>query len=410
MSPAPKRSLHTILIVWLVLIGAACQPATPETQTSAPRSLWGVVATIAEAEQSSAPALWAEPSRVVAAWIGADSAGVHQDVRQWADGAFSPVTVLPLPPTHPYAQTLLPGSAGSLHLLWLDAGDTAGDTGETQLYSALVTSQYTVERGPTPISEMLALRYAAATDGAGRVWAAWSGGAISEPVLYVRPIDEAGRPQPPQRVTLNADYPAFARANNGTLHLFWLQGGQLMHATLRNGIVSAGNPLTSTVYLGAGDRLHNLSAGVDRSHAYVFWTITRAAGQTETWFASGTLDALVWSPPALLTIDRLPTTTFETGFNTGRASAAARGETPFTWAAPLAGQYDVLPVAAQSPDGLSVVYFQSGEPVAVQTVLEGVELIGLPALVSDRNRDLYLAWSAASPNSAARLQVTSTQH
>jgi hypothetical protein len=399
-STTPLRTTFSIILLFL-LGSAACQtlPAPPP-----PRSLWGDIVTITQAEQSSAPTLWADPERRVAAWIGSDDAGVHQDVRQWIDGSLSPVTVLPLPPRHPYAQTWVSASADSLHLLWLDANET----GETQLFSALITSQLSVERGPTPVSESLALHYAAAADANGRIWVAWSGDLVSEPVLDIRSIDEAGRPQPSQRLALNADHPALIRANDGTLLLFWLQQGQVMTAAIRDGIVSAGTALTSAVYIGAGDRLHSLSVGLDQTHAYLFWNVTRATGEDETWFTGGNLDAEVWAQPMPLKINVDTSITVETGFNTGAASGAAAGETAMVWAAPLAAQYDLLPVTVQSPGGLGIVYFRDGSPIGYQEIVSDVHLIGTPALAADRNRDLYLAWSEPSAASAAELRLTST--
>lgn len=398
----PRCRLSIVLSLMLVTAFAACQPP-PEP---ARRSVWGEIVALAQAEQSSAPALSVDSSRVVAGWIGADSAGVHQDIRQWIDGSLASATVLPLPPAHPYAQTLAAGQDGWLHLLWLDA---AAD-GQTQLFSALITAQMTVERGPTPVSDELALRYAVTADSSERVWAAWSGRLLSEPVLSLRPIDPAGRPQPPQQVATNADYPALVRANDGMLLLFWLERGQLMRSAIHNGLIDTPVSLSSAVYLGAGDRLHSLSAGVDYAHAYVFWNVTRANGHPETWFAAGAIEAAAWAQPTQLQIEVLDGSTFETGFNTGSTAAAAPGETPLIWAAPLAGQYTVLPVAVQSPDGLGLVYLSSGSVVGYQTVVSDARLIAPPALAADRQRDLYLVWAQPSPHSAADLLLTTTHH
>lgn len=387
----------------MLVLATACQPAL--TPTPPPRSLWGDIITVAEAEQSSAPALWADTSRVVTGWIGSDDAGIHQDMRQWLGSSLSPITVLPLPPSHPYAQSWLTGSIGNLHLLWLDANDA----GETQLFSALITAQFTVERGPIPMSESLALHYAAVSEPNGRAWVVWSGGLLSEPSLYLRSIDEAGRPQPSQHIALDADYPAMVRGSDGSIELFWIEAGQLLHAQLRNGVVSESKALAPTVYLGAGDRLHSLSAGLDDTQGYVFWNVTRASGVDETWVTSGLLDASAWAQPVPLKISIDPDSDVSTGFNTGPASAASWGESPLAWAAPLNAQYAVLPVAVQSPDGLSVVYFQDGQLIGYQNVVSGVQLIGAPALTADRNRHLYLAWSQPSPTAAAQLLLTSTQ-
>lgn len=325
-------------------------------------------------------------------------------MRQWTDGSLSPVTVLPLPPVHPFAQSWAAAPDGALHLLWLDASDEA----ENQLFSALITPQIRVERGPTPISDELALRYAVAEDSGGRVWAAWSGGLLSEPALSLRSIDAAGRPRPTQLVSASGDYPALGHLNDGTLLLFWLQRGQLLRATLDNGIVGPPAALTAAVYLDAADRLHSLTAAVDQTHAYVFWNITRANGQDETWLAAGELGASSWAQPQRLEFDRLENQTFETGFNTGTASAATTGETPLAWAAPLAGQYAVLPVAVESPSGLGVLYLSGGSIVGYQEIVSGVKLSGAPALTVDRNRHLYLAWAQPSAQAPADLLLTST--
>jgi hypothetical protein len=384
----------------LAIFSAACQPAPEATR----RSLWGEILVFARAEQSKAPALWADTERVVAAWVGSDASGVHHDARQWSDGSLSPVSVLPLPPLHPFAQSWAAAPNGALHLLWLDA---SGE-GENQLFSALITQQLTVERGPTPISDELALRYASAEDNSGRVWAAWSGGLLSEPALSLRSIDAAGRPQPVQVISANGADPAIVSLNDGTLLLFWLQHGQLMSATVSSGIVSQAAALTPTVYLAEGDRLHNLAAGADQTHAYVFWNITRARSEDETWIARGELGASSWSQPQRLQYDLLADEMFETGFNTGTASAATTGETPLAWAAPLAGQHAVLPVAVQSPMALALVYFSGGQIVGYQEIVPTVELAGSPALAADRNRHLYLAWAQPSTQGAADLLLTST--
>lgn len=381
---------------------AACQTSPEPPQ---PSSAWGDITTITQAEQSGAPSVWADPSRLIAAWVGSDDAGIHHDVRGWVDGKLSPVTVLPLPPAHPYAQSWVTGSGDSLHLFWLDSASN----GETQLFSALIDPQLAVERGPTEVSNTLALRYAAAPGNDGQAWIAWSGSVLAEPELNLQAIDDAGRPQLPQRIALNADYPAIVRANDGTMLLFWLESGQLMRAVLANGALLEQTTLINAVYLGAGDRLHSLSAGLDRTHANVFWNLTRATGQNETWVVSTAIGATTAAQPTLLMIETLPRSSFETGFNTGSATAAGSGNTPLSWAAPLAGQYDALPVAVQSPTGLGVVYIREGAIAGYQEVVGGTQLIGTPTLISDRNRDLYLAWFQPSADGAAGFLLTTTK-
>ena len=356
-------------------------------------------------EQSSAPALWANPERVIAAWVGTDGAGIHHDARGWIDGKLSPVVVLPLPPVHPYAQSWIPAGGDNLHYFWLDAAAS----GQTQLYSALINAQLMVERGPTAVSDTLALRYAAVASDEGQAWVVWSGSVLSEPALNLQAVDDVGRPQLPQRIATSADYPAMARANDGTVLLFWLEDGQLVRAVLSGGAVLERTSLTNAVYLGAGDRLHSLNVGLDRTHANVFWNVTRTTGENETWFVSAAIGATTASQPARLTMDTLPGSVFETGFNTGSTVSAASGDIPLSWAAPLRGQYDTLPVAVQSPIGLGILYLREGAVAGYQEVVSGTRLIGEPTLVSDRNRDLYLAWFEPSAVGEAALYLTTTK-
>ena len=154
-----------------------------------------------------------------------------------------------------------------------------------------------------------------------------------------------------------------------------------MRAVLSNGAVLERSSLMNAVYLGAGDRLHNLRVGLDRTHAMVFWNITRTSGENETWFVSIGIGATSTNQPTLLTTEVLPGSAFETGFNTGSVTAAGIGEIPLTWVSPLPGQYDTLPVAAQSPTGLCVVYFRDGAVAGYQEIVAGTQLIGEPTLI-----------------------------
>jgi hypothetical protein len=336
----------------------ACQPAAPR---------W---ITLAEALQGRAPALYADAERVTAVWVGADAAGVHHDARQLRGDALTPVTVLPLPPTHPYDQRLYPASDGSLFLLWLDRG--ADDA--TTLYSAWIAPDLSVRR-TTPVSDGLALRYAAVPDGQGGLWTAWSGGILSELTLYVRHLDAEGRPLDQARITANAEYPAMTRADDGTILLFWIQAGQVYRARLDEGRAVDGQGITSAVSLAPGDRLHDFSAALDATHAYVFWNITRAAGGIETWYAAGEMSAPFWTPPTRLIVSRDPVT-------------------PLRWVSPAAGQFETLRAAAESAAGLGIVELRGGQVSGYRITVPDVYLIGAPALVVRPDDTLVLAWSS----------------
>ncbi|MBZ0298384.1 MAG: hypothetical protein K8J31_01530, partial [Anaerolineae bacterium] len=166
-------------IAWaaLFIVLTGCQPPPPTPVSS----LWGSIATLAEAEQSQAPALWVQPDGVLtAAWIGSDSSGVHQDARVVSGPLLGNSRTLPLPPVHPLMQTLLPGPGDLLHLLWLDADEN----GEQRLYAALLSADLQIERGPTLISDRETLRYTANVVGDGSLMIIWSGGPLAEPALY----------------------------------------------------------------------------------------------------------------------------------------------------------------------------------------------------------------------------------
>ena len=203
-------------LIWLcLLIAAAC--------TAAPTTTDGAI-TLAQAEQGDAPAVAASAGGVVAVWVGSDDRGVHQDARRITGTQLGEVVTLPLPPTHPYDQRLIAGVGGRLHLLWLDA-DQAG---QTNLYAALIAPDLQVERGPVPISEGLALRYSAVTDGAGGLWVAWSGGSISESSVYLRYVDAEGRPLQTTLVAENARRSGVAAGGYGN-SLVILVGGWSAH-------------------------------------------------------------------------------------------------------------------------------------------------------------------------------------
>ncbi len=361
-------------LIWLCLLLAACTAAPPTVANeSAPAAI-----ALAQAQQADAPAIAASAGGVVAVWVGSDERGVHQDARRLTGDQLGDVITLPLPPTHPYDQRLIAGDGGRLHLLWLDADQD----GQTNLYAALLAPDLQVERGPVPVSEGLALRYAAVGDGAGGLWVAWSGGAISETNVYLRHVDADGRPLQATTIAENASDPALIRMTTGEIWLFWLADGQVMAQSVDP--LSAPRPLTSAISLAPGDRLIDTGAALDTTSAYYYWNVTRANGVSETWIAAGSLTASAWNQPQRLRLD---------------------AESPLlAWFAPLAGQHQTLTAAVQGADGLELVSLRAGLLKDAKALVPGITLIGLPALVADEAGALYLAWSAPG-DSAADLQV-----
>lgn len=390
----------------LLLAGCVGDPVTP----TEPTSLWGRIFTVGQAEQIDAPLIWPDTQQVVMAWIGADETGVHQDIRAVRADGLSEKVVLPLPPVHPYAQQFAASLANTLHLLWLDANPN----NETRLYSAIVTTNLELDRGPTLVSEQAARRYTSIPAGDGALWTISAGGLLAEPGLYVRYLDLVGRPQIRESYELvsDADWPTVTQRNDGTVDVFWIQNstGKIFHATFADGVLENPRELLTTVTLNPGDRLDNFSAALDDTHSYLFWNISRADGQAESWFASAVLDSPKWSAPVRLGVVTAGDSSFQTGFNTGAAHSAQAGDPAVAWVRPLAGQFDVLPLAGVlEKTRLVMLYLRGGDIVAAQDIAPIHLPLSAPNLTSDRDRHLYLAWSQPNDSGSADLNLTMTR-
>ncbi|MEO8610087.1 MAG: hypothetical protein ABI690_19490 [Chloroflexota bacterium] len=394
---------------FVLLLGllAACTTTAP-TPTP-PSSAWGTVFTLGQAEQTDAPAIWPFPDHLMATWIGADETGIHQDSRTLSKTGLSERVVLPLPPKNPYAQQMFPAGDHNTQVLWLDANPD----GDVRLYAAIISPTLTVERGPTMITDQTTRRYTAILNGDGSLWAISSGGLLIEPRLYVNFIDPQGRPHLDEKdlVATDADWPTIAQANDGSTTVFWIHpsDNRVLRSTFSDGQLQNPEAITDTVTLNPGDRLVSFQAGLDASRMYLFWNVSRANGQAEAWFTSGTSDAPTWPAPQSLSLD---TTSdhFETGFNSGTANAARAGSHWLSWAAVMPGQFDSLPVGAVNAGKLGIVYLHDGIVAGYQDIIPVSGLIGLPILLTDRDRFLYLAWS--EPNFAtgkADLKLTMTK-
>lgn len=390
----------------VVLSACASSPLTP----TAPTSLWGAIITLGQTEQTAAPALWTNGASQWAAWVGADQVGVHQVMSLIGAGSPGQSVVLPLPPIHPYAQQVFPAADGNLHLLWLDAAPE----GETRVFGALVNPALGLERGPTLFSRQSARRFIAFPAEDGGLTLISSGGLTSEPALFLRAIDSAGRPDFDEPVPLvsDADWPASTSRADRQVDIYWIEetSGRVLRAALVDQALQIPAFITTTIALNPGDRLDQFQAALDNTHTYLFWNLTRADGQHETWFAAGQIDSSDWRPPVRLGLDTTLNTPFETGFNSGPARAAQSGSQPLTWVKIMDGQFDVLPVAALLDENhLALVYFQNGNLVGYQDIAAVPSLLAPPSLLSDRDRHLYLAWSEPTPNGYADLNFTLTR-
>ena len=96
-----------------------------------------------------------------------------------------------------------------LQLLWLDQTMP----GDVQLMGGTVDAQGALQRGPTAISNMTTMEYAAVPTPNGASVVLWNTpaiGASANTALYLQMIDAQGRPLPAQRITTSGRFPALA--------------------------------------------------------------------------------------------------------------------------------------------------------------------------------------------------------
>ncbi len=397
----------------MAFVFAACAPAAPTPTIAPPASLWGEIITVGRAEQVNAPAMWVDNTRITLMWIGSDETSVHHDIRILGEMGLSPKVEWPLSLVHPFAQQIAPSFTGGTHILWLDAAPDTVDSpaGELRLYTALTLPDMELDRGAIAVSNRRTLRYAFAPAEGGGLWVVWSGGLLSEPELTVQHIDAAGRPRYPETLVYDADWPAMVNANDSTIHLFWLNLSEqrIYRAQLVEGVAEELQPFVDAPTMNTGDRLMTFSASLDTTHGYLFWNVACADGTPETWLATGLLEANRWDSPERFTVPVSGTSAIETGFNSG-AVMAAEGEAVLgAWAAPLRGQNPILPVAVNIGEFIGIAYLRGGEVIGYQRIAESGRLIGAPALATDRNRHLYLAWSQPTDAGDSELNLTMTK-
>lgn len=325
---------------------------------------------------------------MIAAWIGMEPAGVHHDARIIGADHTASVT-LPLPPVHPYAQMLLPAGTGAFHLFWLDA-PYSDPAAANRLYHARITPDLTVERGPTDISGGLALRYDAAPLSAGGALIVWSGGVIGEPALYATLLDPLGRPRPPERIEIDADYPALVPYGDDRFGLYALSNGQIIHLVLSGATVTARTVIGAGIFLAADDRLESFTASADSRFDYLFWNVTRGSGGQETWYAFGAFTEGSWHAPAKLRM--------------------AASDAPPAWAAPLerstlSGE-PFLPVAVQYGSEIGTLNVRGASVEGYTPVIDRVQLISPPRWIEAPNGASLLTWSQPRIDQPAALYIT----
>ncbi|HEX2621362.1 MAG TPA: hypothetical protein VHL11_14485 [Phototrophicaceae bacterium] len=399
-------------ILTLTLIGCGNQLLPTPTAIPETKSVWGRVLTIATTEHADAPAFQVEDGIVTFAWVGSDAAGVHQDVRILDEHGLSETIALPLSPIRPDRLTVInTGTGGSSLVFYLDA-NTKTD-GETRLYSAAFGLNRTLIQGPTPISSTRTEAYTIIHAQDGKLWVIWSGGLPGEPTLYAQSIDALGRPQLPVILMSDVKFPTSGEDQTGNPIIYWLSPStrQIYRARFVNGQLQDTTVLTDSIRLEVGERLVNFTAAQDTDYGYLFWNTVTVDGKAHTRYTSGLLTEQKWQAPVLFNITAGHSSDFVTGFNGGAAySSHFPGSAPVTWVSPAQVQGDKVLLAGQIGSAFGVIYLQNGTVAAYQSVAHlDQPLIGLPAVATDIERHLYLAWSEPTPDDRAALRFTTTR-
>jgi hypothetical protein len=380
--------------------------------SAAQASRWGPVIDLGEAALTGAPALWVTSEQVAAAWVTAPDATGEHLLRPVAGDEAGKATALPLPVRQPERVRLVPLSSTAAHLLWVDVPFNQPSE-SPRLWGALLSDAPRLERGEIPLTDGQVYHYDAVRRSATETLVVWSDGLPAEPTIRVRVMDSRRRLGPVHTLVSDGDWARLLPLNDGTLRLYWLDGARrnVLGGAYTNDAINEARVITPLPLLDPGDRLTGFEVGADAGHVYLFWHITRAAGTFETWYSSSLLDVTAWRDPAPLAISPPVGGALVTGFNGGMAQVVAPGERPVRWAAPLEGQFDALPLAAQVEDTLGVLYMARGEVIGYQPVvtLPPPGLIGAPGLAVDRDRHLYLTWAQPALDAPAALLLTKTR-
>jgi hypothetical protein len=409
---ADKTSfVPTITLYLLGIFLTACLPTSTLsiTPTPIPSTAWGDIYTIGQAPYAPAPNIIVDKDDVVMSWVGEDDERVLQAFKTWQDGQLSEIAIPVLKSLAPFEQGMYRANQDGWHLLWLDMDST---TEKIQLFSAYLDSTLTTIIAPDSISGQQVTRYTAINDIQGALWVVWSGGLIAEPSLNVLRVDGLGRPMFPEKLTLDGDYPTFAKTLDNQTYLFWISrvNQRVMRAEFIDGTIHNIRAISQLPERATSDRLAEFSVMFDRTHQYLFWNITREDGRAETYTSASPIHSEEISIPQAMMISIDNSNTIQTGFNSGIVSTAvSAGNTLLSWARPLNESVDVLPIAVQNGDSIGVVYMQGGAIIGYQSLTETGRLLGSPQITTDRERHLYVTWSQTTPYGVADLNFTTTR-
>ncbi len=422
-----RPSIQLIPLVLAVLVMASCGVVSPHGTTLASASDgWADGIEIGRARQFGAPAIGLVQDDWVSAWTDGPDLyfrrlmrnGMAEDPRKIVAG----IT--------PWEPRLIPGLAGTWHLLWHDT-DRFGDR---HLIGAHLSSDGTLLRGPITISNEPIGDIAAMQGANGDVVVVWTD-AAPRSSLYGQQIDSQGRPVGGSHVEIvrNVEKPALARTDDGMWVLSWLALPDTPHGvsssrTVKVVVSPASIPWDTEasaldvgiIHLPAATTfIENVEIGLDRTHAYIFIsyhdtvsntsaTEVRAVTLEQTSDTTSTVSFQVQFPEHPSRTNPEQTTGFVNG---PVRSIVDEGSLPAAWPMPAAGQHDTLPVAFNVEGRIMIGYFREGQFIGYQPITQNAGSLGRLGLVADSEHRLTAIWSYYQGNSLDATMILSTsQH
>jgi len=312
------------------------------------------------------------------------------------------VPIVHYPDVDPDQWKAIPAGPDTYHLIWLER--------DGRLRSALIDVSGQTLRGPVELATDARPDYVALPLPDGDSLALWIG--TSRGQLTISRIDREGRPGPTYRpLSTPIERVAAALDQDSAIHLVWLVSSSPGSWAIRYQVTSAVDfsidaPISLlTITLAPEESLTSLSIGLDRTHGYVFWSIT-ATGQPDSEQVH--VLAFPLNHPAHATASELhlpqrfkPTQNIQADdLVVGRVDGLTSALHPLAalrWPHPAAGQHSLLPVAfaLRMPDGWhpGVIYYQDGLALGFQIAGQYPADAGPPTLSIDPSGGLHLAWS-----------------
>jgi hypothetical protein len=413
---SPKTQYHiSILIIILLLLSACTASASPEVEPTSlsplatleavdlPLSAWGQVELIAQAENRDAPVFMViEDEALVFSWTGSQ----ENEARLYSRGIIGNAQIMPLKAFFPFQQELFANPQGIL-MLWLDR---TVDDEDIRLQMAQFNRGGVATLGPGNVSDLRTRNYSARLMDDGDLLVVWSGGIGSVSNLYLQRVDSRLRMVGNSDLRVDADYPALVK-DGGNLYLFWLEdngravySGRIEDDSLNDIQRIARTNIAGTV------AIDYFTAGFDGKYVYLFWNLRQIDGTRQVLFSSALIGEADFSRPTILGISVSDNLDFETIYAIDNVRAAQLdADNRVAWAVPASKTAEMLPVVINLGQELAVVFFQDGQLVAYQAVVESGALIGLPNIQILKQNHLAISWSQPSKRAYANLFFSSTQ-